>query len=94
MVRDSSQNIVTLKDVSFSYQAGTQSYPVLSGLNLAIRRGELLAIQGPSGSGKSTLFYLIGCLMKPTSGGIYFNGTDISTYRELELAQFRNQHVG
>ncbi len=66
----------------------------LDDINLEINQGEFVSIMGPSGSGKSTLMYIIGCMDNPTSGNIIFNGKDVSTYKEKELARIRNQGIG
>lgn len=87
-------NILNLKDIHFSYRSGSGAQSVIDGLNLEVKQGEMLAIQGPSGSGKSTLFYLIGCLLRPASGQVVFRGTDVVALEDRELALFRNLHIG
>lgn len=64
----------------------------LDGVDLRIRRGEVLAIVGPSGSGKSTLLNLIGALDRPTSGEVIVNGTPLSKVRNLD--RFRSRTIG
>lgn len=64
----------------------------LDGVDLQIRRGEVLAIVGPSGSGKSTLLNLIGALDRPTSGEVIVNGTPLSKVRNLD--RFRSRTIG
>lgn len=68
--------------------------PVLSGLNFIIEKGEFVAIMGPSGSGKSTLMHILGFLDKPSGGKFNFNGKDVSTLSEDELAEMRSSQVG
>ena len=68
--------------------------PVLKGISLTIRRGELLTIVGPSGAGKSTLLHLLGGLDRPTGGQIFANGHAIDALSDQELARFRNRTVG
>ena len=77
-----------------SYYIGKMEVPILHGIDLAIRRGEFLAIMGPSGSGKSTLMNLIGCLDLPTGGEIHVSGKDLNKLTEAELAHLRGQEIG
>jgi lipoprotein-releasing system ATP-binding protein len=67
---------------------------VLKGINMKVKRGEILSITGPSGAGKTTLLQIIGLLDKPDTGRIIYNDTDITTMEEKELAAFRNRHIG
>ena len=77
------------------YAPGTEAEVVaLSDADMAIRRGEFVAIIGPSGSGKSTLMNLIGCLDTPSEGTYVLNGRDTSSMTDNELAQVRNQEIG
>jgi putative ABC transport system ATP-binding protein len=66
----------------------------LDGVDLAVARGDSLAIMGPSGSGKSTLLGLLGGLDRPTSGSLAFEGRDVARLDDDELARVRNQVVG
>jgi putative ABC transport system ATP-binding protein len=59
-----------------------------------VKSGEVLAIMGPSGSGKSTLMNMIGCLDIPTDGEYYLEGELVSTLKDDQLAQVRNQKIG
>ncbi len=67
---------------------------VLKGVDLEVRKGEVISIVGPSGAGKTTLLQLIGTLDKPDGGKIYFNGEDLSRLNSKRLAAFRNKHIG
>jgi lipoprotein-releasing system ATP-binding protein len=67
---------------------------VLKGVNIQIKKGEVISIVGPSGSGKSTLLHILGTLDKADSGDVNINSTVISTLNEKKLAAFRNTHIG
>jgi len=75
---------IRFRDVSFRYSDGEV---VLSGIDLTIRKGEVVAIVGPSGAGKSTLIDLIPRFYDPTGGGILIDGTDL---REVQLKSLRD----
>ncbi len=88
------KNIIELNDVWKIYKMGEVDVKALRGLNLAIKRGEFVAVQGPSGSGKSTAMNMIGCLDVPTNGKIFLEGKDISKLEESQLAQIRGKKIG
>jgi lipoprotein-releasing system ATP-binding protein len=68
--------------------------PILSGVNLSLKRGDAAAIMGPSGAGKSTLLYILGALEQPTSGTVTLDGRNPFQLTEKEAAAFRNQSIG
>ena len=86
--------IIQLKKVWKTYQMGTNKVHALQGIDLEVRSGEFLAIQGPSGSGKSTAMNLVGCLDIPSKGAIYLDGQNISKLSESDLAQIRGRKIG
>lgn len=67
---------------------------ILQGVDLALRRGEIVAIMGASGAGKSTLLHILGGLDRPTSGEVLFQGQDLFRLSENSLARFRNRNLG
>ncbi|MBI3811383.1 MAG: ABC transporter ATP-binding protein [Nitrospirae bacterium] len=71
-----------------------QPLPILKGIDLEITRGELLCIVGASGVGKSTFLHLLGGLDRPTSGAVEFEGQDLFTLNDNQLAAFRNRRIG
>ena len=85
--------VMRLAGVSKTYD-GSPPLEVLRGVNLAVRRGELLAIVGPSGSGKSTLLHIIGTLDSPTTGTVEIAGTDTSTLSDGRLSGLRARSIG
>ena len=66
------------------------NFPALRGLQLSVRKGELISIIGPSGSGKTTLLRLISAFDQPSSGEIWFEGQLINIFTETELLEYRN----
>ena len=78
---------IAFKNVSFAYPMRPDA-PVLTGLNLSMKQGEIVAIVGPSGAGKSTLASLVSRLYDPTSGALFLDGKDLKT---LNPAWLRDQ---
>ena len=77
-----------------SYRMGTAEVSVLKGVDLAVKRGEFVAIVGASGSGKSTLLHILGALDKQDKGVVRFEGRDLSRFGAGKLNRFRNAMVG
>lgn len=82
--------MIEVKDIWKSF--GTLE--VLKGVNLEVRKGEIVAIVGKSGAGKTTLLQIIGTLDRPTRGRVQIEGTDVFAMKDKELAAFRNRHIG
>ncbi|MHC4598658.1 MAG: ABC transporter ATP-binding protein [Planctomycetota bacterium] len=85
-----------LKKVTKRYgEAGSpESVEVLKGVDLALKKGDTVAILGPSGSGKSTLLNMAGGLDRPTGGSVALDGVNLSTLPDDELARVRNLRIG
>jgi putative ABC transport system ATP-binding protein len=86
--------MIELASVGKEYGSSSAPVTALHDVNLAIQRGEFVAVVGPSGSGKSTLLNLIGCLDQPTSGHLLFLGEDTSTLNDTRLSRIRNRSIG
>ncbi len=87
-------NIIEVKNLKKSYHDGETQTVALADVTFSVRKGEFLAIMGPSGSGKSTLLHLLGLLDVPSSGKYIFDGKNILSYSQEELARLRNQKIG
>src|SRR5438270_13394529 len=85
---------LTATALNKSYQVGTQHLHVLRDLDLAVERGEMVAVVGASGVGKSTLLHLLGGLDRMDSGSIRIVEVDISALSEASLVPFRNKQIG
>jgi len=86
--------ILTAEGIHKSYRMGATQVKVLKGVDLAVRRGEFVAIIGASGSGKSTLLHILGALDKPNKGVVTFEKRDLSSFSNGELNRFRNKTIG
>ncbi|MGS1077860.1 ABC transporter ATP-binding protein [Pseudoxanthomonas beigongshangi] len=87
-------SLVSIRNLTKTYQRGPEKVHVLHGLDLDIGRGDFVALMGPSGSGKTTLLNLIGGLDSPTSGDIEIDGEHINRLSAGQLSQWRSHHVG
>ena len=82
--------MIQVKDLYKSFD----DLQVLKGVNLEVKKGEIVAIVGKSGAGKTTLLQIIGTLDRPNSGQVIIDGTDVFTLNDTQLAAFRNKHIG
>ncbi|MFH1307462.1 MAG: ABC transporter ATP-binding protein [archaeon] len=88
------QEVIKLKKVAKYYQMGDSIVRAVDGVDIAVKKGDFIAVMGPSGSGKSTCMNLIGSLDVPTKGAIFLDGEDISYLSESDLAELRGNKVG
>jgi lipoprotein-releasing system ATP-binding protein len=86
--------LIETRDLRKTYGAGETEITVLSGVTVSVEPGKLIAVVGPSGAGKSTVLHLLAALDTPTSGTVYFEGKAIDSFRENELANYRNRSIG
>src|SRR3954449_11220950 len=92
-VRPAGPIVIDIDNITKDYVMGEETVHALRGVSLQIHRNEYLAIMGPSGSGKSTLMNMLGCLDTPISGRYEFNGKDVSSMDDDELATIRNHEI-
>ena len=76
------------------FGTGANRVEVLKGIDLEMKKGELVALMGPSGCGKSTLLNIIGTLDKPDSGSIEFDGQNLSKMNDIQLSDLRLNMIG
>ncbi len=86
--------VLVCEGVTRTFIQGQSEIQVLHEVDLAIGRGERIAIVGASGAGKSTLLHLLGGLDRPNAGRIVVDGVDLATQTEKMLAQLRNRAMG
>ena len=87
-------NLVSIRNLTKTYQRGPEKIEVLHGLDLDIPKGDFVALMGPSGSGKTTLLNLIGGLDTPTSGELEVGGQRIDRLASGQLAKWRAANIG
>ena len=86
--------MIETRNLKKAFTAIAGGLEVLKEINLSVREGEMVGIVGASGAGKSTLLHILGALDPPTSGNVYYNGTDIFALDSNALAAFRNRTIG
>jgi lipoprotein-releasing system ATP-binding protein len=82
------------RGITKTFVQGPARLEVLKGVDLDLRRGEMIAIVGTSGTGKTTLLQILGGLDRPSSGSMFFNNEDIFLKGGRELSKFRNHTIG
>ncbi len=83
-----------LRHISKTYGAGPSEVHALSGIDLTVEHGELVAVMGPSGSGKSTLLTIAGSLERPSTGQVLVDGVDLANVSRSEQARMRRRSIG
>lgn len=86
--------IITAKNLSKTYNSGSEQYHAIRNLDLEIYEGDFTVIMGNSGSGKSTLLYMLSGLDNVTAGEVYFQNQRIDNFTEQELSDFRSRRIG
>ena len=86
--------IIRVEDLHKTYRMGDVEVPALRGVELAVARGEFVAVMGSSGSGKSTFMNILGCLDRPTRGRYFLEGEEVGSLSRDQWAHIRNQRIG
>jgi putative ABC transport system ATP-binding protein len=87
-------SLIEVQDVSKIYGSGQSAVRAVDGVNLGVRRGELVLLLGPSGAGKTTLLSLIGGLLHPTRGTVRIAGVELYQLSPAALSRFRLRRIG
>jgi lipoprotein-releasing system ATP-binding protein len=96
-MKQTRESVIEVRQVTKTFPSGEGregKLIVLRGISLDVHRGEIIAVVGASGAGKSTLLHIIGTLEKPTSGSVVYEGADVFSMGDEELARFRNRRIG
>ncbi len=91
---DNPDYVIDGRNLTKVYTMGDNEVRALDGVDVQIKRGELLSIMGPSGSGKSTLMAILGCLDSPTSGEYHLDGEPVHALGDNALAGIRSKQLG
>ncbi len=86
--------IIEVQDLHKTYTETEVEVKAINGIDLSFEEGEFTAVVGPSGCGKTTFLNMIGGLDAPTSGKVFINGTDISTFSSSKMIDFRLNNIG
>jgi lipoprotein-releasing system ATP-binding protein len=89
-----SDNVLQLKNIKRNFVQGGETLHVLRGVNMSIKRGEVVALLGPSGSGKTTLLQIAGLLENPTSGDIIIGGETVASHADDYRTELRRTKIG
>jgi len=83
-----------MEAIAHSYKEGAGRLEVLKGVDLEIKKGEIVALTGPSGSGKSTLLHVAGLMESAEAGGLWLAGVEIRALGDAERTRLRREHLG
>ena len=87
-------SFLQIENLTKTYTVHDESFVGVDNISLTINKGDFLSIVGHSGSGKTTLVSLIGGILKPTSGRVLLDGTDICTLDDNKLSEYRANRIG
>ena len=88
------ETVLEVQGLTKVFGSGETAVRAVDGIDLHVKRGEIVLIMGPSGSGKTTLLTMLGALARPTQGTVLIQGRDITAMKESDLPLVRRQLVG
>jgi putative ABC transport system ATP-binding protein len=86
--------MISTKELTKVFRTDEVETTALNKVNLDVQKGEFVAIMGPSGCGKSTLLNIVGLLDNPTGGELYFDGAEVSKFKERQRTSLRRGNIG
>ena len=86
--------LIRLEGITKTFGTGEAAFQALKGVDLAVERGDFVAVMGASGSGKSTTMNILGCLDTPTSGRFLFRGLEVQALDRDQRALLRRRYLG
>jgi putative ABC transport system ATP-binding protein len=86
--------MISTKELTKIFRTDEVETTALNKVTLDVQNGEFVAVMGPSGCGKSTLLNIVGLLDNPTAGELYFDGTEVSRYKERQRTNLRRGNIG
>jgi len=89
-----SNKYIEFSDVKKVYKMGEVDIKALDGVNFSIDKGEFVIVVGASGAGKSTILNILGGMDSPTSGSVYVDGNEVSSYNNKQLISYRRDDIG
>lgn len=94
MIESGPDTTISAEALCKVYRSGDIAVHALADVDLTLFKSELVVLLGASGSGKSTLLNILGGLDEPTSGKVFFNGTEITAFDDRALTRYRRDHIG
>ena len=91
---NSAEPILQVKGVHKHFGSGERRVDVLRGIDLTLSGQESIAVVGASGVGKTTLLHILGTLERPNAGEVIYEGVNVLTFPETQLAAYRNRSIG
>ncbi len=88
------ETVLKLENITRNFEQGGETLHILRGVNVAINRGEIVALLGPSGCGKTTLLQIAGLLEKPTSGRVTIGGKTVTDASDQARTALRRTDIG
>jgi len=87
-------DFIKLENITKTYKMGEVEIHAVAGMSFSVKKGEFTVVVGPSGAGKTTVLNILGGMDRVTSGSVYVDGTDCTSFNERRLTEYRREDVG